>query len=69
MLRALTLGRGGGQFEEEEQEEMVEGPLNPRSQRKDFFNPSPTIRRPQKPLSYNVTSYRGKGTTKQVKKL
>jgi hypothetical protein len=48
---------------------VVEGSLNPRSQRKAPFNPSPTIRRTHKPLSYNVTSYRGKATTKQVKKL
>jgi hypothetical protein len=57
------------QVEEEELEEMVEGTLNPRSQGRVPFNPSPTIRRPHKPLSYHVTSYRGKGTTKQVKKL
>jgi hypothetical protein len=55
--------------EEEEQEEMVEGTLNPRSRGRVPFNPSPTIRRPHKPLSYHVTSYRGKGTTKQVKRL
>jgi hypothetical protein len=48
---------------------MVEGTLNPRSQGRVPFNPSPTIRRPQKPLSYHVTSYRGKGTMKQVKRL
>jgi hypothetical protein len=57
------------QVEEEEQEEMVEGTLNPRSRGRAPFNPSPTIRRPHKPLSYHVTSYRGKGTTKQVKRL
>jgi hypothetical protein len=57
------------QFQEEEQEEMVEGTLNPRSRGRVTFNPSPTIRRPHKPLSYHVTSYRGKGTTKQVKRL
>jgi hypothetical protein len=48
---------------------MVEGTLNPRSQGRVPFNPSPTIRRPHKPLSYHVTSYKGKGTTKQVKRL
>jgi hypothetical protein len=48
---------------------MVEGTLNPRSRGRVPFNPSPTIRRPHKPLSYHVTSYRGKGTTKQVKRL
>jgi hypothetical protein len=57
------------QVEEEEQEEMVEETLNPRSQGRVPFNPSPTIRRPHKPLSYDVTSYREKGTTKQVKRL
>jgi hypothetical protein len=57
------------QVEEEEQEEMVEGTLNPRSRGRVTFNPSPTIRRPHKPLSYHVTSYKGKGTMKQVKRL
>jgi hypothetical protein len=57
------------QVEEEEQEEMVEGSLNPRSQGRVPFNPSPTIRRLHKPLSYYDTSYKGKGTTKQVKRL
>jgi hypothetical protein len=57
------------QVEEEEQEEMVEGTLNPRSRGRVPFNPSPTIRRPHKPLSYHVTSYKEKGTTKQVKRL
>jgi hypothetical protein len=56
------------QVEEEEWEEMVEGTLNPRSRGRVPFNPSPTIRRAHKPLSYHVTSYRGKGTTKQVKR-
>jgi hypothetical protein len=57
------------QVEEEEQEEMVEGTINPKSRGRVPFNPSSTIRRPHKPLSYHVTSYRGKGTTKQVKRL
>jgi hypothetical protein len=57
------------QVEEEEQEEMVEGTLNPRSRGRVPFNHSPTIRRPHKPLSYHATSYRGKETTKQVKRL
>jgi hypothetical protein len=56
------------QVEEEEQEEMVEGTLNPRSRGRVPFNPSPTIRSPHKPLSYHVTSYRGKGTMKQIKR-
>jgi hypothetical protein len=57
------------QVEEEEQEEMVEGTLNLRSRGRVPFNPSPIIRRPHKPLSYHVTSYKGKETTKQVKRL
>jgi hypothetical protein len=57
------------QVEEEEQEEMVEGTLNPRSRGRVTFNHSPTIRRPHKPLIYHVTSYRGKWRTKQVKRL
>jgi hypothetical protein len=57
------------QIEEEEQEEMVEGTLNPRSRVRVPFNPSPIIRRPHKSLSYHVASYKWKGTTKQVKRL
>jgi hypothetical protein len=57
------------QVEEEEQEEMVEGTLNLRSRGRVPFNPSPIIRRPHKPLSYHVTSYKGIETTKQVKRL
>jgi hypothetical protein len=48
---------------------MFEGTLNPRSRGRVPFNTSPTIRRPHKPLNYHVTSYKGKGTTKQVKRL
>jgi hypothetical protein len=55
--------------EKEEQGWMVEGALNPRSRRRSLFNPSPTIWSPHKPLSYHVTSYKGKPATKQVKKL
>jgi hypothetical protein len=54
---------------ESEQEEVVEGTLNPRSRGRVPFNPSPTIRRPHNPLSYHVTNYRGKGTMKQVKRI
>jgi hypothetical protein len=57
------------QVVKEEQKEMVEGTLNPRSRGRVPLNPSPTIRRPYKPLSYHVISYRGKGTRKQVKRL
>jgi hypothetical protein len=48
---------------------MVEGTLKPRSRRRDPFDPSPTIRIPHKSLRYVVTSYKGKGATKRVKKL
>jgi hypothetical protein len=54
---------------EEEEAGMVEGTLNPRSRRRAPFHPSPTIFSPHKPLRYHVTSYKGKGATKQVKKL
>jgi hypothetical protein len=57
------------QVVEEEHEEIVEGTLNPRSQGRVPFNPSPTIRSLHKTLSYHVTSYKGKGTMKQVKRL
>jgi hypothetical protein len=57
------------EVDEEEQEGMVERTLNPRSQRRAPFNPSPTIQSPHKPMRYHVTSYKGKGATKQVKKL
>jgi hypothetical protein len=54
---------------EEEEEGRVEGTLNPRSRRRDPFHPSPTIRVPHNSLRFIVTSYKGKGATKQVKKL
>jgi hypothetical protein len=54
---------------EEEEEGMVEGTLNPRSRRWAPFNPSLTIHSLHKPLSYHAMSYKGKGATKQVKKL
>jgi hypothetical protein len=54
---------------EEEEEGMGVGTLNPQSRRRAPFNPSPTIRSPYKPLSYHVTSYKGKRATKQMKKL
>jgi hypothetical protein len=55
--------------EEEEEEGMVEGTLNPRSCRRDPFDPSPTIRVPHKSLLYVVANYKVKGATKRVKKL
>jgi hypothetical protein len=54
--------------EEEEEEGMVEGTLNPRSGQRNPFDPSPTIHVPHKSLRF-VKSYKGKGATKQVKKL
>jgi hypothetical protein len=54
---------------EEEEEGMVEGTLNLRSRRWAPFNPSLTIQSLHKPLSYHAMSYKGKGATKQVKKL
>jgi hypothetical protein len=57
------------EVENDEEEGMVEGTLNPRSHRRDPFHPRPTIRVPHKSLHYHVTSYKGKGETKQVKKL
>jgi hypothetical protein len=57
------------EVENDEEEGMVEGTLNPRSRRRDPFHPSPTIRIPHKSLRYIVTSYKGKGATKKVKKL
>jgi hypothetical protein len=57
------------EVQEEEEEGMVEGTLNPRFRRRAPFHPSPTISNPHKPLRYYVTSYKGKGETKQVKKL
>jgi hypothetical protein len=47
---------------------MVEGNPNPQSRQRDPFDPSPTIRVPHKSLRYVVSSYKGKGTTKKVKK-
>jgi hypothetical protein len=52
-----------------EEEGRVEETLNPRSHRRDPFDPSPTIRILHKPLWYIVATYRGKGATKRVKKL
>jgi hypothetical protein len=54
---------------EEEEEEGAEGIANPQQRGRIPFHPKPTIRRPHKPLSYSVICYRGKGTTKEVKRL
>jgi hypothetical protein len=65
-----SIGSGERQEDEAEEEEgMVEGTLNPRSGQRDPFDPSPTIRVPHNFLWYIVTSYRGKGAAKKVKKL
>jgi hypothetical protein len=53
----------------EEEERIVEGTLNPRSRKRDPFDPSPTIRVPHTSLWYVVANYKGKGATKRVKKL
>jgi hypothetical protein len=58
----------GMRHEAEEEEGMVEGTLNPRYRRKAPFHPSPTICSLHKSIRYHVTSYKGKGATKQVKK-
>jgi hypothetical protein len=55
--------------DEVEEEGMIEGTFNPRSCRRDPFHPSPTICVPHKSLRYHATRYKGKGATKQVKKL
>jgi hypothetical protein len=52
-----------------EEEGMVEGTLSHRSRQRDPFDPSPTICVPHKSLCFIVKSYKGKGATKQVKKL
>jgi hypothetical protein len=54
---------------DEEEEEGAEGIANPQQRGRIPFLPKPTIRRPHKPLSYSAICYRGKGTTKEVKKL
>jgi hypothetical protein len=54
---------------EEEEEEGAEGIKNPQQRGRIPFPPKPTIRKHHKPLSYNVVCYRGKGTTKEVKRL
>jgi hypothetical protein len=50
-------------------EEEDEGNANPQQRGTIPFHPKPTIRRLHKPLSYNAICYRGKGTTKEVKRL
>jgi hypothetical protein len=54
---------------EGEEEEGAEGIANLQQRGRTSFHPKPTIRRPHKPLSYNAICYRGKGTTKEVKRL
>jgi hypothetical protein len=55
--------------EEDEEDEGNEGIGNPQQRGSAPFPCKPTIRRPHKPLSYNAISYRGKGSTKEVKRL
>jgi hypothetical protein len=57
------------EVENEEEEGMIEGTLNPWSGQRDPFDPSPTIHVPHMSLQYVVSSYKGKGATKKVKKL
>jgi hypothetical protein len=57
------------EVENEEEEGMIEGTLNPRSRQRGPFDPSPIICVPHKSLRYVVSSYKGKGATKKVKKL
>jgi hypothetical protein len=54
---------------EEEEEEGADRIANLQQRGRISFHPKPTIRRPHKPLSYNDICYRGKGTTKEVKRL
>jgi hypothetical protein len=58
----------GGHEAVEEEQQRVEGTLNPRSHQRDPFDPSPTIHIPHKSLWYVVSSYKGKGATKKVNK-
>jgi hypothetical protein len=52
----------------EEEEEGAEGIANPQQRGRIPFHRKPTIRRPHKTLSYNAKCYRGKGTTKEVRR-
>jgi hypothetical protein len=54
------------QVEEEEPEERR---IHSQRNVKIPFCPRPTLRRAHKPYSYNVINYKGKGTTKEVKRL
>jgi hypothetical protein len=54
---------------EEEEKEGVKGIVNPQQRGRIPFHPKPTIKRSHKPLSYNAICYRGKGATKEVKRL
>jgi hypothetical protein len=54
---------------EKAEEEGSKGIANPLQRGRIPFHPKPTIRRPHKPLSYSAICYRGKGITKEVKRL
>jgi hypothetical protein len=58
-----------GEVENEEEEGMAKGTLNPKSHKRGPFDLSPTIRIPHKSLQYVVANYKGKGAVKKVKKL
>jgi hypothetical protein len=52
-----------------EEEEMEERGIHSQRNAKILFCPKPTLRRANKPYSYNVVNYKGKETTKEVKRL
>jgi hypothetical protein len=54
---------------EQEDEKGAEGNASPQQRGRILFHFKPSIRRPHKTLSYNTKCYRGKGTTKEVKRL
>jgi hypothetical protein len=55
--------------EEEVEKERAEEIANPQQRGRVPFPVKPTIRKPHKPLCFNAICYRGKGTTKEVKRL
>jgi hypothetical protein len=54
---------------EQEEEKGAKGNASPQQRGMIQFHLKPTIRRLHKTLSYNAKCYRGKGTTKEVKRL
>jgi hypothetical protein len=57
------------EVENEGEEGMAEGTLNPQSHRRDSSDSTPTIRILHMSLWYVVANYKGKGATKKVKKM